>query len=86
MHIEVVRLYANSLIFYEQFVNIQTVRLSANNRSCLRPSRPSLSVVLRRLADPVGEKNFLSVVLRCGLTFFLNFFIFLVMCFCYILY
>ena len=55
-------------------------------RSCLRPSRPSLSVVLRRLADPFGEKNFFVNRFKVWSDIFLNFFIFLVICFCYILF
>ena len=53
--------------YRSRYANVFT---SHSLRSCLRPSRPSLSVVLRRLVDLVGEKNFLSIVLRCGLTFF----------------
>ena len=44
--------------------------------SCLRPSRPSLSVVLRRLADPFGEKNFFVNRFKVWSDIFLNFFIF----------
>ena len=55
-------------------------------RSCLRPSRPSLSVVLRRLADPFGEKNFFVNRFKVWSDIFFEFFYFLVMCFCYILF
>ena len=60
------------------------IHIAHSLRSCLRPSRPSLSVVLRRLADPFGEKNFFVNRFKVWSDIFWIFFIFLVMCFCYI--